>query len=87
MRARIGAAVRFAGSLAAWGAAYDAAEPDGTLRRDAHEEANADLEVDLDDHVLAVAGTSLELNQSTVADFDYWQLVVRAGIALAFGGP
>lgn len=87
VRARLGARVRLAASLEAWAAAYDGAEPDGALRRDLHGEGSADLEVDLDDHVIAVAGTSLEVNTSTVEDFRYWKLVVRAGLALAFGGP
>jgi len=87
VRARIGSRVRIAASGTVWNAVYDGAEPDGALRRDTHGEGTLDVEVDLDDHVIAVAGASLTGNQSTIEDFRYWKLVARAGIALAFGGP
>jgi len=86
-RARLSSRARIAASGTVWDAVYDGAEPDGALRRDLHGEATLDVEVDLGDHVIAVAGVSLTGNQSTIEDFRYWKLVSRAGIALAFGGP
>jgi len=87
VRARMSSRVRIAASAKVWAAVYDGAEPDGALRRDTHGESTLDVEIDLDDHVIAVAGASITGNQSTLEDFRYWKLVARVGIALAFGGP
>lgn len=87
VRARVSSRVRIAASGSVWHAIYDGAEPDGALRRDTHAEGTIDVEIDLGDHVIAVAGASITGNQSTIEDFRYWKLVARAGFALAFGGP
>jgi hypothetical protein len=78
---------RAAGALAVWYARYDAPQPDGRLRRDARAEGRLDLELDLGDHAIAIAGATVERNDSTIEDFRYWKLVARVGIAIAFGGP
>ena len=85
--ALLGGRTRLAATATAWSSRYDAAEPDGTLREDVHGEASMDVEVDLGDHVFAVGGASVLGNRSTVEDFRYSKLVVRCGIAIAFGGP
>jgi hypothetical protein len=87
MRARLAGGVRLTAFAAAWYAHYDGAELNGELRRDDHGEVGADAELDLGDHVLATCGSTLIGNESTVADFVYWKLVVRCGIAVAIGGP
>jgi hypothetical protein len=86
-RASLGGRTRLAATATVWSSRYDAAEPNGTLREDAHGEASMDVEVDLGDHVFAVGGASVLGNRSTVEDFRYWKLVARCGIAIAFGGP
>ncbi|HEY6035911.1 MAG TPA: hypothetical protein VIV58_16665, partial [Kofleriaceae bacterium] len=85
--ALLGGRTRFAAAASAYYAGYAAAEPDGVLRDDLHGEASADVEVDLGDHVFAIAGASALGNRSTVEDFRYWKLVARCGIAIALGGP
>jgi hypothetical protein len=87
VRARPDPRVRLNATATLSYARYDAAEPDGELRRDSHAEATADVEVDLGDHVIALAGASIARNDSTVDDFRFWKLVARAGIAIALGGP
>jgi len=86
-RVRPAPGLRFAAQINAWYALYDGAEPDGSLRRDAHAEASADVEYDLSDHTLATCGVGLIGNRSTIDDFDYAKLLVRCGLALAIGGP
>ncbi len=78
---------RLTGALTAWYAHYDAAEPDGTIRADLHGALSADLEIDVADRVIALAGIGLEGNESTVDDFRYWRLAARVGVAFAVGGP
>jgi hypothetical protein len=87
IHARPAGRVRLDVTAASWYAHYDGAEPDGELRRDVHAEGGADLEVDLGDHVVAVASVTAAYNESTIDDFDYWKLVARLGIALLLGGP
>jgi len=79
--------VRVAGTALGWYARYDGAEPDGEQRTDFHGELAADVELDLADHVLAIAGASLIGNTSSVDDFHYWRFTVRCGLAIALGGP
>lgn len=79
--------VRFEASLGSWYGTYDGPDPNGDLRRDSHTDANGELEVDLADHVLALAAITATVNRSTIVDFDYWKLVARVGLAFAFGGP
>ncbi|MGE5186871.1 MAG: hypothetical protein ACM31C_32695 [Acidobacteriota bacterium] len=86
-RARLASGVRLVAAAAGWYASYDAAEPDGELRRDGHGELGADVEYDLGDHVLGTCGAIAIGNTSTIDDFNYWKLVVRCGLALAIGGP
>jgi hypothetical protein len=74
-------------ATAGWSATYDGAEPDGARRRDVHVDGSLDLEVDLGDHLLAVGGGSLTWNGSTIEDFRYGKVVVRAGLVFAFGVP
>lgn len=67
-------------------ARYDQAQPDGLLRRDGTVELAGDMEIDLGDHVFAVAGANVTRSASSVEDFRYTKLVVRAGLVLALGG-
>jgi len=85
---RVGPFRRFrgAGSFAAWGARYDAPYPDGRARHDTRAEGTIELELDLADHVMAIASTTVARNTSTIEDFRYWKIVARVGIAFAFGG-
>lgn len=86
LRTRGAASVRLIASLAGGYAHYDAAQPDGQLRRDVPLEASADVEVDLADHVIAVAGAAVAHNESSIEDFRYSQLTARAGLVIAWGG-
>jgi len=86
VRTRSAARVRFTASVTAGYARHDGAEPDGALRRDTAFAAGADLEVDLGDHVSAVAGASAAYNQSTLDDFIYNQVIARLGLLIAWGG-
>jgi Flp pilus assembly protein TadD len=86
LRTRSTARVRLIASAAGGYASYDAAQPDGLLRRDVPLEAAADLEVDLGDHVVAVAGASVAHNESTIEDFRYNQVIARCGLIVAWGG-
>jgi hypothetical protein len=85
LRTRSTSPVRLAASAAAGYARYDSAEPDGQLRRDFAIEAGVDLEIDVGDHVVAVAGTSATRNTSSIEDFRYAKLLARCGLVLAFG--
>lgn len=87
IRARPASRFRIAVQTSAWYARYDAPAADGVHRRDTHLEATADLELDLADHMILVAGVSAARNESTVDDFRYWKLVARCGLAFAIGGP
>ncbi|HEX7842661.1 MAG TPA: hypothetical protein VF469_34545, partial [Kofleriaceae bacterium] len=86
LRTRGAAPVRLIASLAGGYARYDAAQPDGQLRRDVPLEASADVEIDLADHVIAVAGAAVAYNESSIEDFRYSQLIARAGLVVAWGG-
>jgi hypothetical protein len=66
-------------------ARYDRAQPDGLLRRDGTVEIASDVEIDLGDHVIAVGGASVTRSASSVEDFRYAKLVVRAGLVVALG--
>ena len=79
--------LRLTGTLTTWYAHYDAAEPDGTVRADLHGALSADLEVDVAERVIVLAGVGLEGNHSSVDDFRYWRLAARVGLAFAVGGP
>lgn len=85
LRTRSTARVRLTAGVAAGYVRYDFAQPDGLLRRDAAGEATADLEIDLGDHVMAVAGASLTGSESSIEDFRYSKLVVRGGLVVALG--
>jgi tetratricopeptide (TPR) repeat protein len=85
LRTRSTSTIRLAVSASGGYARYDRAEPDGQLRRDVPVEASADLEIDLGDHVIAVAGASATRNMSSIEDFRYAKLVARCGLVLAFG--
>lgn len=87
VRARPMDGVRLTGGALAWYAIYDGAEPDGESRDDFHAELAADVEIDLADRVMALAGANLIGNTSSVADFHYWRLTARLGLAIALGGP
>ncbi len=87
LRARPRDRLRFAASLASWYGLYDGADPNGDLRRDAHADANGEIEVDVADHVIALAAVTAMVNRSTIVDFDYWKLVARIGLAFAIGAP
>jgi hypothetical protein len=87
VRARPAGRVRAVAQLAASYARYGAAQSDGVLRRDVRAEAAADVEVDLGDHLIAVAGVSAARNGSSVEDIRYWKLAARCGLAFAIGGP
>jgi hypothetical protein len=87
LRTRATAQVRLIAAAAASYARYDAAQPDGLLRRDIAIEASADLEIDLGDHVVAVTGASVAHNASSIEDFRYDQLVARCGLVIAWGLP
>lgn len=78
--------LRATAGVAAWYARYDERQPDGLMRRDIHLESTAELEVDLGDHVIAIGGASVTRNDSTIEDFRYWKIVVRAGLSFVFGG-
>jgi hypothetical protein len=78
---------RGAGAVAVWYARHDAPQPDGVLRRDVHAEGGLDFELDVGDHVIAIAAATVAHNSSTIEDFRYWKIVARVGLALAFGGP
>jgi hypothetical protein len=86
LRTRSTARVRLIASTAGGFASYDTAQPNGQLRRDVPLEASADLEVDLGDHVIAVAGASVAHNASSIEDFRYNQLIARCGLVVAWGG-
>ncbi len=86
LRTRSTAPVRLIASAAGGYARYDAAQPDGQLRRDVPLEASADVEVDLADHVIVVAGAAVAHNESSIEDFRYNQLIARAGLVIAWGG-
>ena len=86
LRTRSTSPIRLAVTASGGYARYDLAEPDGQLRRDVPVEAGADLEIDLGDHVIAVAGASVARNTSSIEDFRYAKLVARCGLVLAFGG-
>jgi hypothetical protein len=86
LRTRSTSPIRLAVSASGGYARYDSAQPDGQLRRDVPLEATADLEIDLGDHVVAVAGASVARNASSIEDFRYAKLVARCGLVLAFGG-
>jgi hypothetical protein len=86
-RTRISSRWRLIAAAAGWYATYDAAEPDGTLRRDVHGEASLDAEYDLGNYWLAICAGQAIVNSSTVADFVYHKLVARCGLAFAWGGP
>jgi hypothetical protein len=85
LRSRPTSSLRLVASAAGGLARYDAAQPDGQLRRDATIEASADLEVDLGDHLIGIAGASVARQDSSIEDFRYTKLIVRCGIMLAFG--
>ena len=85
--ARLAPGIRLSAMGAGWYAFYDGSEPDGSERRDLHGEASGDLELDLGNHALATVGAGLIGNSSTIADFRYYKLVVRCGLAFAIGGP
>jgi hypothetical protein len=85
LRTRGASPVRLAVSASGGYARYDSPQPDGLLRRDVPLEAGADLEIDLGDHVIAVAGASVARNTSSIEDFRYAKLVARCGLVLAFG--
>ncbi|HSN29309.1 MAG TPA: hypothetical protein VLT45_23630 [Kofleriaceae bacterium] len=87
LRARPRDRLRFGASLGSWYGLYDGADPNGDLRRDAHADANGEIEVDVADHVIALAAVTATINRSTIVDFDYWKLVARIGVAFAIGGP
>jgi hypothetical protein len=87
VRAQIGGRVRLNAIASGRYATYDAAEPDGELRRDWHGEASADLELDLGDLTLAMCGVSAIDNVSTIDDFRYTKLVGRCGLSVAIGVP
>jgi hypothetical protein len=87
VRARPRDRVRLSASAASWYSFYDGLDPNGDRRRDIHGEGNGELEVDLADHVLALAAVSAAVNESSIDDFDYRKLVVRVGLAFAIGGP
>ncbi len=86
LRTRSTAPARLIVSAAGSYARYDAAQPDGQLRRDVSLEASADVEVDVADHVIAVAGAAVAHNDSSIEDFRYNQLIARAGLVVAWGG-
>lgn len=87
LRTRTTSALRLVISASGGYARYDSPEPDGRLRRDVPLGAAADVEIDLGDHVFAVAGTSVARNLSTIEDFRYGKLVARCGLVVAWGGP
>ena len=84
-RARIASRARIVATTTWSYARHDATESVGSLRHDVHGEATLDAEIDLGDHLFAIAGTSFVHNSSTIEDFRYDKLVVRVGLALAFG--
>jgi hypothetical protein len=86
VRTRSTESARLIASIATGYARYDLAQPDGLFRRDVPAEVTADVEVDLGDHVTAIAGASATRNASTIEDFRYAKLVVRAGLVVALGG-
>jgi tetratricopeptide (TPR) repeat protein len=86
LRTRSTAPARLIASAAGGYSRYDAAQPDGQLRRDVSLEASVDVEADVADHVIAVAGAAVAHNDSSIEDFRYNQLIVRAGLVIAWGG-
>ena len=86
LRTRPTSPIRLAVTASTGYARYDSSEPDGQLRRDVPLTAGADLEIDLGDHVIAVASANAARNTSSIEDFRYAKLVVRCGLVLAFGG-
>jgi tetratricopeptide (TPR) repeat protein len=86
LRTRSTAPVRLIASASGGYARYDAAQPDGLLRSEIPLDASADVEVDLGDHVVAVAGAAIARNQSSIEDFRYAKLVARCGLVVAWGG-
>jgi hypothetical protein len=87
LRTRSTAPVRLTAGAALGYASYDRAQPDGQIRRDVVLQATAELEIDLGDHVVAVAGASAAHNTSPIEDFRYTKLVARCGLAFALGVP
>jgi len=87
VRARLAPGIRLSGMGAGWYAIYDGTEPDGSERHDVHGEASGDVEIDIGDHALATVGAGVIGNSSTIADFRYYKLIVRCGLAFAIGGP
>jgi hypothetical protein len=85
MRTRTTSPIRLAAGATASYQRYDAAQPDGLLRRDVKVEASVDLELDLGDHVIGFADANAARNTSTIEDFRYAKLSVRCGVELAFG--
>jgi len=79
--------VRIGATLGSWAGFYDGLDPNGDARHDYHADASGEVELDLDDNVLALAAVTAMVNRSTIADFDYWKLVARIGLAFAIGGP
>jgi len=86
LRTRSTAGVRLTASATGGYARYDGAQPDGQRRRDVPIEARAEVEIDLGDHVVAVAGATIAHNASTIEDFRYNQLIARGGLVVAWGG-
>jgi tetratricopeptide (TPR) repeat protein len=86
LRTRSTASARLIVSAAGGYARYDAAQPDGQLRRDIRLEVSTDVEVDLADHMTAVAGAAVVHNESSIEDFRYNQLIARTGLVVAWGG-
>lgn len=87
VRARPVSRLRVTAQTSLWFARYDEPEPDGKLRRDRHVDGSVDVEIDLGDHVIALAGASVARNGSSIEDFRYWKLTARCGLAFALGGP
>ncbi|TMQ06229.1 MAG: hypothetical protein E6J90_46945 [Deltaproteobacteria bacterium] len=86
LRTRSTAPVRLIAGASGGYARYDLAQPDGALRSDLALAASADVEIDLGDHVVAVAGAAVARNQSTIEDFRYAKLIARCGLVVAWGG-
>jgi hypothetical protein len=64
---------------------YDALDLDDERRRDLRLEGTLDLELWVSRRVVLLAEAEATLNRSTVADFDFGQLVVSAGVGVAWG--
>jgi hypothetical protein len=87
VRARPRTRVRLDAFVTGTFADYDIVDADDQLRDDIHIEGGGDLEIDLSDNLMAVAAVTAAVNRSTVADFEYYKLVARIGLAFALGGP